>query len=129
MFNVEIVDSGRFTPREADVAQKLVEGHSDKVIAKLLGMSIRTVQVHTQKIYEKLQLHNASIAENTAAINSRCYAVALMVARGMVNISLKSLVAVLVFNAAVLDDESLRARQTRVRVRGHLVQVKRGADA
>lgn len=129
MFNVEIVDSGRFTPRESDVALKMAEGRSDKVIARMLGMSIRTVQVHTQHIYEKLELHSASIAENTAEINSRCYAVMVMIARGMIRVSLKSLVAVLIFNATLLDDESLRARHARSRGRVHVVQVRRGADA
>jgi DNA-binding CsgD family transcriptional regulator len=128
-FNVELVDSGRFTPRESDVALKIAEGHSDKMIARLLGMSIRTVGVHTQSIYEKLELHSASIAENTAAINNRCYAVMAMVARGMINVSLKSMVAVLIFNAALLDDESLRSRHARARGRVNVAQVRRGADA
>jgi DNA-binding CsgD family transcriptional regulator len=129
MFNVEIIDTGRFTPRESDVALKMAEGHSDKVIARLLGMSIRTVQVHTQHIYEKLELHSASISENTAAINNRCYAVMVMIAKGMINVSLKSLVVVLIFNAAALDDQSLRARPARSRGRVNVVQVRRGADA
>jgi DNA-binding CsgD family transcriptional regulator len=128
-FEVEFVDQGRFTPRESDVAIEIARGRSDKVIARLLGMSIRTVQVHTAKIYEKLELHSASIAENTAEINNRCYAVMVMVARGMINVSLKSLVAVLIFNAALLDDESLRSRHARGRGRVHVVHVRRGADA
>jgi DNA-binding CsgD family transcriptional regulator len=128
-FEVEFVNQGRFTPRESDVALKMVEGRSDKMIARLLGMSIRTVQVHMQHIYEKLELHSASIAENTAEINKRCYAVTVMIARGMIHVSLKSLVAVLIFNATLLDDQSLRARPARSRGRVNVVQVRRGADA
>jgi DNA-binding CsgD family transcriptional regulator len=133
-FEVEFVDQGRFTPREADVALGIAQGHSDKVIARLLGMSIRTVQVHTQNIYEKLELHSASIAENTAAINNRCYAVMVMVARGMISVSLKSVIAVLIFSSTLPDfddkqDSALRIRHARSRGRVHVVQAKRGADA
>lgn len=45
------------------------------------------------------------------------------------NVSLKSMVAVLIFGAMHLDDSSLRDRNVRARVRVQMVQARRGANA
>ena len=113
----EMINQGRFTQREAQVATLMAEGHADKIIARLLAISIRTVNVHANNIYEKLELYSASIDDNTAAINSRVYAVAVMIAKGMVSVSIKSVALMLIFNMAQLDDEFMRSRSGRVRVR------------
>lgn len=125
----EIIDAGNLSHREAQVAELMAEGYADKCIARLLNLSFRTVQAHSNSIYKKLDLHKESISINTTAINHRCYAVALMIARGMMNVSLKSMVAVLIFGAVHLDDSSLRARNVRARVRVQMVQARRCANA
>jgi DNA-binding NarL/FixJ family response regulator len=51
----------RTTPREAEVIRLLAEGKSNKEIAALLGITVRTVETHRAKIMLKLGLH--SLAE------------------------------------------------------------------
>lgn len=45
----------RLTPREVEVLEKVVEGHSSKQIAYLLGVSHKTVEAHRAKIMRKMQ--------------------------------------------------------------------------
>jgi DNA-binding NarL/FixJ family response regulator len=51
----------RTTPRETEVIRLLAEGKSNKEIAVLLGITVRTVETHRSKIMLKLSLH--SLAE------------------------------------------------------------------
>jgi two-component system response regulator FixJ len=46
------------TKREREVLQQLIMGHSAKVIAKGLGISPRTVEVHRARIRDKLSARN-----------------------------------------------------------------------
>ncbi len=48
----------KLTPREMQVAQLVCEGKTNAEIAQDLSISVRTVQTHTQNIYEKLQVHS-----------------------------------------------------------------------
>jgi len=48
------------SPRERSVADKLVMGMSNKVVAHELGISPRTVEVHRARIMEKLELGSLS---------------------------------------------------------------------
>ena len=52
--------SSLLTPRERDVVQLILRGHSSKAVARELGISSQTEQVHRKNIYQKLQLssHN-----------------------------------------------------------------------
>jgi len=43
----------RLTPRESEVLRLVVEGHSNKAIAKALGISRRTVETHRARIMRK----------------------------------------------------------------------------
>ena len=43
----------QLTPRETDVMRQLVIGHPNKVIARNLGMSPRTVEIHRGRVMEK----------------------------------------------------------------------------
>ena len=43
------------TPREQEVLELMVTGKSNKEIAKLLGNSPRTIDVHRARVFEKLQ--------------------------------------------------------------------------
>lgn len=50
------------TPHELRLLKLLVEGHSYKTAAAKLGVSVKTISFHLQKIYEKLQVHSKSEA-------------------------------------------------------------------
>jgi DNA-binding NarL/FixJ family response regulator len=51
----------RITPRETEIIRLLAEGKSNKEVAVLLGIAVRTVETHRAKIMLKLGLH--SLAE------------------------------------------------------------------
>lgn len=123
----EIIDQGPLTDREAEIARLMAEGHADKAIARLLAISIKTVNVHTSNIYLKLQVHADSARANTAAINSRCLAVSKMIAKKMIGVSVKLTALVLIFSMAQLDDEALRARSGRVRVKVSVSRLRKDA--
>ncbi len=46
------------TPRQREVLQLVAEGRVRKEIAQILGVSIKTVEFHKQKIAEKLGIHS-----------------------------------------------------------------------
>lgn len=50
------------TDRENEVLRKIAEGHSNKRVAELLGISARTVQHHSIRIYEKLGVNSRAAA-------------------------------------------------------------------
>lgn len=47
------------TPREKEVMQCLVEGLSNKLIARKLEVSPRTVEIHRARVFQKMQVENA----------------------------------------------------------------------
>jgi DNA-binding NarL/FixJ family response regulator len=49
-------DTAALSPRETDVLELLVEGHSYKAIAERLFVSVHTVRFHLHNIYEKLHV-------------------------------------------------------------------------
>jgi len=48
------------TPREREVFELVTEGEPNKVIARRLGISFRTVELHRAHIVEKLQAKSLS---------------------------------------------------------------------
>jgi DNA-binding NarL/FixJ family response regulator len=46
------------TTREAEVLQMVAEGSANKQIASGLGISIKTVEKHRQKLMDKLNIHD-----------------------------------------------------------------------
>jgi two-component system response regulator NreC len=50
--------ANRLSPREREVLQLIAEGYSNKQIAEILCISIKTVQVHRMNLMSKLDLHD-----------------------------------------------------------------------
>jgi DNA-binding NarL/FixJ family response regulator len=48
----------RVTPRESEIIRLLAEGKSNKEVAALLGIAVRTVETHRSKIMLKLGCHS-----------------------------------------------------------------------
>ena len=48
------------TPRETQVLRLIAEAHTNKVIADLLVISVKTVEAHRTRIMEKLEIHNVA---------------------------------------------------------------------
>jgi len=105
----EILDKKQLTVREADVLRLMCDGLPDKLIARVLGISIKTVSAHIDHIYEKFGLRWASI-------NTRCTAISLAVASGMVKIGLHLVFAVVLQSALLSDADAVRTgvRSSRV---------------
>lgn len=59
----------QLTPHELRLLKLLVEGHSYKTAAQQLGVTVKTISFHLQKIYEKLQVHSKSQAVAKALRN------------------------------------------------------------
>jgi DNA-binding NarL/FixJ family response regulator len=51
-------DPGALTPRERDVLIHVAEGCSNKEIAGYLGVGVRTVETHRERIMRKLDIHS-----------------------------------------------------------------------
>lgn len=52
--------------RECEVLELLSQGHSNKIIARKLGISPNTVKTHLAKLFEKLEAENRTQATNKA---------------------------------------------------------------
>ncbi len=50
--------SNGLTPREGEVLQLIAEGNTNKQIAEILCISIKTVQAHRSNLMNKLDLHD-----------------------------------------------------------------------
>jgi DNA-binding NarL/FixJ family response regulator len=59
----------RLTPKEAQVLQLLVEGHSYKTAAYEMNLTIHAVSFHARHVYEKLHVHSKSEAVAKALKN------------------------------------------------------------
>lgn len=53
-------DAVRPTARESEILQMLAEGKSNKEVAQVLGISVKTAETHRAAIMRKLGLHNLS---------------------------------------------------------------------
>lgn len=59
----------RLTPREKEVMDRIVQGHSSKVIAIDLNLSPRTVEAHRAHIMEKMQARSLADLVRTAMLS------------------------------------------------------------
>ncbi|MCG8467090.1 MAG: response regulator transcription factor [Gemmatimonadetes bacterium] len=50
------------SPREIELLQQIVLGHTEAAIAERLGISPHTVRTHVKNIYKKLQVHSRAAA-------------------------------------------------------------------
>ena len=51
-------NSSNLTPREREVLQLIAEGYTNKQIAEILNLSIKTIQTHRANLMNKLDLHD-----------------------------------------------------------------------
>lgn len=49
---------GSLTKREADVLELMVKGHTNKMIANMLGISVRTVEQHRARVMGKMRVNS-----------------------------------------------------------------------
>lgn len=66
--SAEVVNKCDLTDRESEVLKLMCENQPNKGIARILGISFKTVSTHVDKVYMKLQVRNASINARSAAI-------------------------------------------------------------
>lgn len=59
------------TPRERQIMDLMVEGHSNKAIARRLGISVRTVEVHRANLMDKLGARSLADVVHLALQNQR----------------------------------------------------------
>lgn len=62
-------DNSRLSPREREVLSHLVDGHSNKAIGRLLGMTEATVKVHLKSVLRKIRVENRTQAAIWALSN------------------------------------------------------------
>lgn len=58
----------QLTERERDVMQLIIAGLPNKLVADQLGISVRTVEVHRSRIFEKMEVKSAVELANTMRI-------------------------------------------------------------
>lgn len=63
------VEPGRLTPREREILDLIEQGKSNKEIARLLCIEVRTVKNHVHNLLEKLKVHRRG--EAAALVRSR----------------------------------------------------------
>ena len=51
-------NTDRLSPREREVLQLIAEGYTNKQMAEILSISIKTVQAHRNNLMQKLDLHD-----------------------------------------------------------------------
>lgn len=51
---------GQLTPREREIVQLLAEGNSNKEVANMLHISVKTAETHRTNVMRKLDLHSIS---------------------------------------------------------------------
>ncbi len=57
---IDEAPSDRLTQREREIVQLLAEGKSNKEVASILGISVKTAETHRRNVLIKLNLHSIS---------------------------------------------------------------------
>jgi DNA-binding NarL/FixJ family response regulator len=53
-------DSGPLTPRQRQVLRLIAEGKTTKAIARILGVSVKTVETHRVQLMDRLDIHDVA---------------------------------------------------------------------
>ena len=53
-------ESGSLTPRQREVLRLIAEGKTTKAIARLLGVSVKTVETHRAQLMDRLDIHDVA---------------------------------------------------------------------
>ena len=53
-------ESGSLTPRQRQVLRLIAEGKTTKAIARLLGVSVKTVETHRAQLMDRLNIHDVA---------------------------------------------------------------------
>lgn len=61
-FNEDEHPTPKFTPRQQQIMQLAANGLSSKEIAASLGLSVRTVETHLERLYRKNRIRNRGAA-------------------------------------------------------------------
>ncbi|MGR9087304.1 MAG: response regulator transcription factor [Gammaproteobacteria bacterium] len=78
-FKVEIIDKGELTPREIEIVGCICNAMTDKQIARMLAISLKTVTNHIDHIHSKLGL-------TQEILNKRVALLRVAIARGLVRV-------------------------------------------
>lgn len=63
---------GTLTRREQQVFQMITSGHTNRMVAETLGISVRTAEFHRARVMKKMRVHNlADLTLTRVAIQSR----------------------------------------------------------
>jgi DNA-binding CsgD family transcriptional regulator len=118
MIKGTLLDRGVLTAREAEVLVCLCEGSPNKVIARRLAISAKTVGAHLDRIYLKLGARSASI-------DARCATISVAISRGMVSVASKALVWLLLVSAVSWDESAMvRGLTSAARLRAGVARMR-----
>ena len=103
--HAEIANHQLLSKDQANVLKYACEGYTRKQIAEKTGLCYSQVKRKYEELFETFFVHNAPSL------------VAVAVAKQIVNISLKSILVVISFNACLLDDDARRPpRPPRIKI-------------
>jgi DNA-binding NarL/FixJ family response regulator len=69
LFVAEQSTEETLTRRERQILQLIAEGHTNRTAAGVLGVSLKTVETHRDKIMKKLNLHSTAALVRYAVRN------------------------------------------------------------
>lgn len=102
-FETEVIDRGDLTAREIEIVSLICSAKTDKQIARLLAISLNTVNIHLANIYGKLEIHSQ-------IVNKRCALLRVAMARGLV----RMVCLTLAVSAGMQADNQALAARARV---------------
>lgn len=70
--NGDVTGAPNLTNREREVLVHIADGLSNKEIASALGVGVRTVETHRERIMRKLDIHNVAGLTNFAIARDSC---------------------------------------------------------
>lgn len=99
----EITNTDGLTPRQSQILAMMCEGMTDKAIANALGVTARAVEAQIDKMYEKNGL-------KWSQVNSRTTLIIKAISKGIVKITINSMIFAICLHIAINDNSFLRPR-------------------